>query len=166
MIRLLPAGVITTVMQPRFILVRVMDKVIPIGTCNGRFKSKRKEKIRYINFRMHPVDLLFTVTYHKLQGATLDKLILSINKHPNPRLRLVLSSLYVGITRVHSLSEVRVLPYTDEDVDYLVTLKLDDLLKEWINNYTKEGRWKYDGFKAFEEKSWSKRSWIWDLLMI
>ena len=102
----------------------VKGKLIPIGTCNGRFKSKRKEKIRHINFRMHPVDLLFAVTYHKLQGVTLDKLILSINKHPNPRLRLVLSSLYVRISRIHSLREVRVLPYAAEDVDYLVMLKL------------------------------------------
>ena len=83
---------------------------------------------------MHPVDLLFAVTYHKLQGVTLDKLILAINKHPNYRLRLVLSSLYVGISRVHKLKEVRVLPYTAEDVDYLITLKLDNLLKEWMNN--------------------------------
>ena len=89
-------------------------------------KSKRKE-IRPMVFRKHPVDLLFAVTYHKLQGLTLNKLILTINKHPNPLLRLVLSSLYVGISPVHSLSEVRVLPYADEDVDYLVKMKFDDL---------------------------------------
>ena len=99
-----------------------------------------------MTFRKHPVDLLFAVTYHKLQGVTLDKLVLTINKHPNRLLRLGLSSLYVGISRVHKLSEVRVLPYNDEDVDYLVNLKFDDLLSAWINNYTNEGRWKYDGF--------------------
>ena len=107
-------------------------------------------------FRRHPVDLLFAVTYNKLQGLTLNKLILTINKHPNPLLRLVLSSLYVGISRVHSLSEVRVLPYADEDVDYLVKMKFDDLLPAWINNYTNEGRWKYDGFKTFECKMLEK----------
>ena len=85
----------------------------------------------------------------------LDKLILTINKHPNALLRLVLSSLYVGISRVHKLSEVRVLPYTDEDVDYLVKMKFDDLLPAWINNY-KNGRWKYDGFKTFERKMLQK----------
>ena len=109
-----------------------------------------------MTFRKHPVDLLFAVTYHKLQGVTLDKLVLTINKHPNRLLRLVLSSLYVGISRVHHLSEVRVLPYNDEDVDYLVNLKFDDLLSAWIKNYTSDGRWKYDGFKTFEQKMWEK----------
>ena len=151
-IQSLPPGVVSTVPQPKFILVRVKNKVIPIGFCNGRMKCKKKEKIRFINFRMHPVDLLFAVTYHKLQGVTLDKLILAINKHPNPRLRLVLSSLYVGISRVHKLDEIRVLPFTLEDVDYLVTLKLDKLLVDWLNNYTNDGNWRYDGFWAFEQK--------------
>ena len=132
----LPRGVITTVKQPRFLLVRVKGKLIPIGTCNGKIKGRKKQRnlhmkkmkrkeIRPMVFRKHPVDLLFAVTYHKLQGITLDKLILTINKHPNPFLRLVLPSLYVGISRVHNLSEVRVLPFTDEDVDYLVKMKFN-----------------------------------------
>ena len=116
-------GVVTTVRQPRFILVKINDSVIPIGYSNGRFKCKRrdKDKVCYINFRMHAVELLFAVTYHKLQGVTLDKLILAINKHPNPRLRLLLSSLYVGISRVHKLEDVPVLPFNDEDAQYLIS---------------------------------------------
>ena len=147
----LPRGVLTTVMQPKFILVRVKGKLIPIGTCNAAIETRRNEKIRVTNFRKHPVDLLFAVTYHKVQGVTLDKLILSINKHPNYLLRLALSSLYVGISRVKKLDNIRVLPYSDEDVDYLVSLQFDDLLKAWIQNYTNHGRWKHDGFKKFEQ---------------
>ena len=164
-IEALPRGVVTTVMQPRYLLVRVKGKLIPIGTCNGNIigkkmnrhsnKSKRK-KSRPMCFRKHPVELLFAVTYHKLQGVTLDKLVLSINKHPNRLLRIVLSSLYVGISRVHNLSEVRVLPYTDEDVDYLINLKFDDLSSAWLLNYTNEGRWKHDGFRTFMTKMLEK----------
>ena len=106
----LTPGVLTTVMQPKFILVRVKGKLIPIGTCNAAIKTRRNKKIRVTNFRKHPVDLLFAVTYHKLQGVTLDKLILSINKHPNYLLRIALSSLYVGISRVKKLDNIRVLP--------------------------------------------------------
>ena len=152
----LPRGVITTVMQPKFILVRVDGKLIPIGTCNARIETRRNQKVRKTNFRKHPVDLLFAVTYHKLQGVTLEKLILSINKHPNYLLRLALSSLYVGLSRVKKLEDIRVLPYRDKDVDYLVSLQFDDLLKAWINNYTKDGHWKYDGFKTFEQKMLEK----------
>ena len=54
------------------------------------------------------------------------------------------------------MSEVRVLPYNDEDVDYLVNLKFDDLLSAWITNYTDDGRWKYDGFKTFERQMLEK----------
>jgi len=104
-------------MQPKFILARVKGKLISIGTCNARIETRRNEKIRKTNFRKHPVDLLFAVTYHKLQGVTLDKLILSISKHPNHLLRLALSSLYVGISRVKKLDDIRVLPYSDDDVD-------------------------------------------------
>ena len=45
----LPAGVITTVMQPRFILVRVKGELIPIGTCNGKIKGKKKQMKRHPN---------------------------------------------------------------------------------------------------------------------
>ena len=150
----MPPGVVTTVRQPRFILVKVNDSVIPIGYSNGRFRYKRKEKekSRFINFRMHAINLLFAVTYHKLQGVTLDKLILAINKHPNPKLRLLLSSLYVGISRVHNLDEVRVLPFNEDDIQYLLSLQYDELLTAWINNYTEDGLWKFDGFSEFEKK--------------
>ena len=56
----------------------------------------------------------------------------------------------MGISRVKHLNDIRVLPYSDEDVDYLASLQFDDLLKAWLQNYTKKGRWKYDGFKSFE----------------
>ena len=54
------------------------------------------------------------------------------------------------------MSEVRVPPYTDEDVDYLVKMKFDDLLSAWIRNYTNEGRWKYVGFKTFQQQMLEK----------
>ena len=54
------------------------------------------------------------------------------------------------------MSEVRVLPYNDEDVDYLANLKFDDLLSAWISNYTDDGRWKHDGFKTFEQQMLEK----------
>ena len=70
-------GVITTVKQPRFLLVRVKGKLILIGNCNRKIKStkklnnrhRKKSKMKEIRprvFRKHPVDLLFAVTYHKL----------------------------------------------------------------------------------------------------
>ena len=133
-------GCITTVRQPRYVLVGVDDQIIPIGYSNGRLKTRFGKTSKWINYRLHAIDLLFAVTYHKLQGVTLNKLILSINKHPNHRLRLIMSSLYVGVTRVHKLDELRVLPYNTEDVEYLMGLKWDTLLHDWLNNYTSDGK--------------------------
>ena len=76
-------GEITMVRQPRYILVKVRGDLIPIGYQQHSFKVGTSDKMKKVRFRNHPVDLLFAVTYHKLQGVTLNKLILAINKHPN-----------------------------------------------------------------------------------
>ena len=62
----------------------------------------------------------------------------------------------MGLSRVGKLGDIRVLPYSDEDVDYMVSLQFDDLLKAWYNNYTNGGRWKYGRFKTFEQKMLEK----------
>ena len=98
----LPRGEISHVPQPKFIIIRVKGKLIPVKYCNAQL-DKNNKKIRTTNYRSHPVDLLFSVTYHKLQGLNMDALVLSINKHPNAKLWLTLPSLYVGASRVHNL---------------------------------------------------------------
>ena len=66
----LPRGVITTVKQPRFLLIRIKGKLIPIGTCHGKIKCKKKQRqsskskrkeVPPMTFRKHPVDLLLFV---------------------------------------------------------------------------------------------------------
>ena len=41
------------------------------------------------------------------------------------------------------------LPFWEDDVKHLTSLKSDSLLKLWFNNYTKQGIWKHDGLKSF-----------------
>ena len=79
----------------------------------------------------------------------MDTLVLSINKHPNHKLRIALCSLYVGASRLHNIDKLRVLPFWKEDADYLTSLKVDPLLKLWYENYTREGIWKTDGLLTF-----------------
>ena len=143
----LPKGEISLVAQPKYIIIRVEGKLIPIKYQNttlakygkrGRKKQlgKRNEEEGAYSYRAHPLSLLFAVTYHKLQGLNMDRIVLSINKHPNQKLRLALSSLYVGASRVHDIDKLRVLPFWKEDADYLKSLKVDPLLKLWFQNYT------------------------------
>ena len=58
-------------------------------------------------------------------------------------------SLYVGVSRVHDIDKLRVLPFWKEDVEYLTSLKRDPLLKLWFENYTEDGIWKGDGLQSF-----------------
>ena len=146
----LPKGEISQIPQPKFILIRSKGKLIPIRYFAAEMDKKNK-KVRTTHYRSHYVDLLFSVTYHKLQGLTMDALILSINKHPTAKLRLTLPSLYVGASRVHNLDQLRVLPFWKEDVEYLTSLKIDPLLKLWFENYTKDGIWKSDGLQSFAD---------------
>ena len=144
----LPKGEISQVPQPSYILIRSKGRLIPIKYCAAQL-DKRNKKVKTTNYRTHLVDLLFAVTYHKLQGLNMDALILSINKHPTAKLRLTLPSLYVGVSRVHDIDKLRVLPFWKEDVDYLTSLKSDPLLKLWFENYTEDGIWKSDGLQSF-----------------
>ena len=146
----LPKGKITVVPQPIYILITVGDTIVPIGLRNEHI-DVRGEK-RQINYQDNACDLLFACTYHKLQGLTLDKIILSLGKHPTVKLRVEMPSLYVGVSRVHNFTELRVLPIKNDDKEYLKTLKRDPLLNEWISNYTKEGIWKAKGFLETEKE--------------
>ena len=112
--------------------------MIPIEYKNEKL-DKDNSKTKTFNCRAHPVDLLLSATYHKLQGLNLNALVLSINKHPNHNHRLTLSSFYVGASRVHNLDQLRVLPFLKQDPKYLRSLKTDAFLKLWFENYTKDG---------------------------
>ena len=110
----LQRGKVHVVPQPTFLLVRfknkLMDRIVPIKYSNAKLVLDMYND-EIINYREHPIDLLFAVTYHKLQGLTLKALVLSLNTHPNHRLRITIPSLYVGLSRVHNLDEIRVLPF-------------------------------------------------------
>ena len=144
----LPKCEITHVPQPAYILIRCKGRLIPVKYFAAEL-DKNNKKVRTTHYRTHRTDLLFAVTYHKLQGLNMDYLILSINKHPTAKLRLTLPSLYVGVSRVHDIDKLRVLPFGKEDVEHLVSLKRDPLLKLWFENYTEDGIWKGDGLQSF-----------------
>eukprot|EP01047_Picozoa_sp_COSAG01_P084658 COSAG01_NODE_18262_length_1088_cov_1.515672_1_plen_60_part_10 len=53
-------------------------------------------------------ELAFAITDFKLQGMTLERLVLVIGTYPFP-LRHSLASLYVLLSRVHSSDQLRIL---------------------------------------------------------
>ena len=81
--------------------------VIPLKL-NKRPESLARSDGRMIKYHDFGYSLAFSVTYHKIQGKTVNKLILDLNK--NPMSSLSLQSLYVGISRVRRASDLRILP--------------------------------------------------------
>ncbi len=162
----LPIGQVTTVKQPEYIIVEIITdkekkikKTIPIKAAYTTFKQNvANGQGGYIKkkraFLRHPTELTISKTYHKTQGGNYNDIILSINSCSKSSLKikkLSITSLYVGLSRVHDFNEHRVLPISKEDIESLKNLKHDPLLKIFFNNYDKDGNWKYDGLKQFHQ---------------
>ena len=145
------------VKQPTFIIVQFGDKIVPINSKTlyidnpiYKFQKKNKRKTtkkmdphpKKINYLGHPVELLYSITYHKTQSKTLKKLILLINKCKSRKiLPISINSLIVGTSRVQNSNNLRVMKYNDYDLNHLTTLKHNPLLKKWNSNYDKDGIW-------------------------
>ena len=61
-----------------------------------------------VNVVCHAVELGFAITYEKVQGKTMPKIILDLNTAPGRALRF--SSVYTGLTRVRKGEDFKILP--------------------------------------------------------
>ncbi len=163
----LPTGEVTNVKVPDYVIVQIIDKkdkknkknkkpkIIPLQTLPTRFEDKigtrkspknkngRRKKV-YRSFKAHPCELTISKTYHKTQGGTYDSIMLSINSvlaEAQKIKKLEITSLYVGLSRVHDFHEQRVLPFSREQRKALTKLTIDPLLRIYLQNYDNEGNW-------------------------
>ena len=86
--------------------------------------------------------LAFARTYHKIQGSTMERIILDI--HPTMYCPIRLAQLYVGITRIRSQADIRILPLPDDTGDTWVKLKglqRKPNLQAWYESYDSTGKW-------------------------
>jgi hypothetical protein len=70
-----------------------------------------KDKMAIIKYNKFPFDLLYACTTYKLQGATVTKLIVDLNQRPQGLKAMDLRSLYVILSRVKQLSDLRIVPF-------------------------------------------------------
>jgi len=109
--------------------------VIPLKL-NKRPESLSRSDRRLIKYHDFEYALAFSVTYHKIQGKTVNKLILDINKSPMSSLSL--QSLYLGISRVRCATDFRVLPplsLSNIGWSYLKGLHHKKEYTYWFNSY-------------------------------
>ncbi len=89
----------------------------------------------------HKVDLGFAFTDYRVQGLTVKKLNIMLNKQLAPH---DLATLYVGISRVKRLADLKIWPIdcTDEHaIKHLVSIKRPQFIRVWRKGYDKNGRW-------------------------
>ena len=100
-----------------------------------------------LRIHKHPIDLAFAVTDYKLQGKTLNELILSIAPRPFPP-HLDLKGFYVMVSRARTRHRLRVLHKPLRAKGSLAAvLKLHHTpeLKAWNNAYDACGDWNPTG---------------------
>jgi hypothetical protein len=98
-----------------------------------------KFKNTTIDYKDHFIDLSFAMTFHKIQGKTVDKIILDINQRPGTKDRMHpidFFGLYVGISRIKNSSNLRILPpHHGGYFSHIEHLKCDPDLRRWIQGY-------------------------------
>ena len=148
----LEPGEIQLVKQPLFIVVRINNTAISLKPTHKTIQTINNKEMSYLT---HNCELAYSVTYHKMQGKTVDRTILSLNSRSNISRKIYpvsLPSLYVGCSRVRNHQALRVLPLSDEDKAYLKTLKWDPYLPMFFENFDETGRWKSDGLREYRQK--------------
>ena len=101
-----------------------------------------------ISYNAFPFDLGFAITYHKVQGQTMGKVILFLHKRTTKQLApLQWESLYVAYTRVKCGDDIRVCYFGSDTsssragLSHLKQLKRPKLYDVWQKAYTKRGKW-------------------------
>lgn len=125
-------GSIVVVPPPDAVLVTIsgFDQPVPL------VKSRFREKIpgTQVEFAPWQCELAFAFTYHKVQGATVDRLVLDLNQRPVKLGRLTHSALYVALTRVTSAAGLLLMPERNGGFAHLARLRPDRSLIRWLEN--------------------------------
>ena len=140
----IPPGTIHKVTQPDYIIIEVKQKhnttTFAIKPTAATFKD---ENGSYKGCLQHEAESAGTVTFHKVQGKTMESTISSLNATTNISKRIYpisLASIYVGCSRVHDHDHLRMLPMSQKDKEALKKLKWDPCLPMFFKNWDTTGK--------------------------
>ena len=107
--------------------------VFPMQRWKVRAAKKKNKTITMPAHEGHQLELGFAFTFHKVQGATLAQLILDLNFKPSNL--ATFSAVYVGLTRVKSFDDIRLLPVLSVKMrEKLAELRFDPHLRDWLED--------------------------------
>ena len=149
-------GALVVVSQPNAVLVDMTDiptskwnksamglspdgdrALIPLPACPPARNTKKGEDVGYFRY-----SLGFSYTFYKLQGLTMEQVILDLRSPPNGEGKnfraVAFGMLYVGLTRVRSGADIRVL-INVKGKTRLKRLRDDGILGRWLARYNSDG---------------------------
>ena len=118
--------------------------VIPVGTMQGANQTTVYGAESISGFKVestgHGVDLRFGITMHKVQGKTMHRLCVDLNKHDfQPRVNF--HGIFVCISRVQTSKHLAIFPFppAQKNLEHLLDLKPPRNLILWLKSYDKDG---------------------------
>jgi hypothetical protein len=156
-------GQVFTIPQPEYVNVRLLPLksdpadaqpiIIPVvanadkGPLESFFKhapATAKEAMgnNVPSVRCHPLDAGFSFTYNKLQGRTVDRLVLILHDLSAAKLgNMTIQKLYVALSRVRNGKHLAIYPADDNQLKYLSKKTNPPLLQAWDRHYDQNGSW-------------------------
>ena len=102
-----------------------------------------------IKFIRHGFDLGFSVTFYKVQGKTINRVILDLAQRPGSH-QISHPALYVGMSRVRRSLDLRLLPLDPNSKQRLRDLRPNRDLQEWLSSFEHD--------KPGEPQIWSQNA--------
>lgn len=110
-------------------------QVIPmlLSRRNARkIKVASRRNVRQLTYFDFGIDLAFALTYFKVQGLTLNRVILDLDTTILPKINV--AATYVGLSRVRKADHIRVLPISNNCRLALNRLEFKKYLVEWLKS--------------------------------
>ncbi len=85
-----------------------------------------------LSVKCFPIELAFAVTFHKCQGLTIKKVIVDLRHSPGRGQTVTFHHVYVGLTRVSCSDNMRIMPMSYKDWDFLRKMESEKQLKQYI----------------------------------
>ena len=122
---------------------KTKGKMFTIPGLRQRYASSRVFLQPLFNY-----DLAFSMTIHKAQGRTLERVVLALSCHPNYIQRMTFASIYVAFSRVKNPDDIRLLFHSPggypnyNELRYITELKPNKYTRAYYAGFVNnEGRW-------------------------
>ena len=105
------------------------DVVIPLKLTHTDKVEMPGDVAKTISFRSFGFELPFSVTFHKVQGLTVPRIVLDLNPYPGSSIKLAM--FFVGISRVRFGSDMRIMPWSPTARSSLLRQRFPPALLDW-----------------------------------